>query len=120
MVKEGFLSLDNILTWTVYVCHSEGEWARQDLSVIEQGMVVGAKRTGLCQELQRCWVFHAQQFPVCIKNGPAPKGHPTKFTQLWEALESHGPASLCTQLNIRKVLLMLCSTQCTLFTCFLK
>ena len=22
-----------------------------------------------CQELQHCWVFHAQQFPVCV-NGP--------------------------------------------------
>ena len=33
-------------------------------------MVVGARRTGLCQELQHCWVFHTRQFPVCIKNGP--------------------------------------------------
>jgi hypothetical protein len=51
-------------------------------------MVVGARRTGLCQELRRCWVFHAQQFPVCTKNGPPPEGHPANFTQLWEALES--------------------------------
>ena len=42
----------------------------------------------MCQELHRCWVFHAQQFPVCIKNGPPPKGHPANLTQLWEALES--------------------------------
>ena len=49
---------------------------------------VGARRTGLCQELHLCWVFHTQQFPVCIKNGPPPKGHPANFTQLWEALES--------------------------------
>ena len=34
------------------------------------------------------WVFHAQQFPVCIKNGPPLKGHPANLTQLWEALES--------------------------------
>ena len=27
------------------------------LSAFEQGMVVGARRTGFCQELQRCWVF---------------------------------------------------------------
>ena len=40
------------------------------------------------EELQSCWVFHAQQFPVCIKNGPTPKGHPYDLTQLWEALES--------------------------------
>ena len=58
------------------------------LSAFERGMVVGARRTGLCQELQRCWVFHTQQFPVCIKNGPPPKGHPANLTQLWEALES--------------------------------
>jgi hypothetical protein len=57
-------------------------------SAFEQGMVVGARRTGLCQELQRCWVFHTQQFPVSIKNGPLPKGHPVNLTQLWEALGS--------------------------------
>uniref|UniRef100_A0A4W5JDV5 HDGF like 3 n=1 Tax=Hucho hucho TaxID=62062 RepID=A0A4W5JDV5_9TELE len=45
-------------------------------------MVVGARRTGLCQELQRFWVFHTQQFPVCINNGPPPKGHPANLTQL--------------------------------------
>jgi hypothetical protein len=60
----------------------------KELSVFERGLVVGARRTGLCQELQRCWVFHTQQFPVCIKNGPPPKGHPAKLTQLWLALES--------------------------------
>jgi hypothetical protein len=30
-VKEGFLSLDAIETWIVYVCHSEGEWTRQNI-----------------------------------------------------------------------------------------
>jgi hypothetical protein len=39
------------------------------------------------KELQCCWVYHTQQFPVCIKNGPSPKGHPGNLTQLWEALE---------------------------------
>ena len=48
----------------MYVCHSEGE------------------------DLQCCWVFQIQQFPVCIKNGPPPKGHPANLTQQWEALES--------------------------------
>ena len=42
----------------------------------------------VCQELQRCWVLHTQQFPLCIKNGPPPKGHPENLTHLWEALES--------------------------------
>jgi hypothetical protein len=51
-------------------------------------MEVGARSTGLCQELQHCWVFHTQQFLVCIKNDPPPKGHPDNLTQLWEALES--------------------------------
>jgi hypothetical protein len=59
-----------------------------DLSAFERGMVVSARRTGVCQELQRCCVFHTQQCPVCIKNGPPPKGHPANLTQLWEALES--------------------------------
>jgi hypothetical protein len=58
------------------------------LSVFERGKVVSARQTSLCQELQRNWVFHAQMFPVCIKNGPPPKGHPANLTQLWEALES--------------------------------
>jgi hypothetical protein len=53
------------------------------LSALEQTIVISARRTSLCQELQHCWVFHAQQFPVCIKNGP-----PANVTQLWEALES--------------------------------
>ena len=52
----------------------------KDVSTFERGMVAGAMRTALC--------FHVQQFPVCIKNGPPPKGHPANLTQLWEALES--------------------------------
>jgi hypothetical protein len=56
--------------------------------------MVGARCTGLCEELQSCLVFHAQQFPMCIKNEPPPKGHPANLTQLWEALNQHGPASL--------------------------
>ena len=51
-------------------------------------MVESARRTDLCQELQRCCFFHAQQFPVYVKNGPPPKGHPANLTQLWEAYES--------------------------------
>jgi hypothetical protein len=53
-----------------------------DLSAFERGMVVGARRTGLCQALQCCWVFHAQHFRVYIKNGPPPKGHQVNLTQL--------------------------------------
>jgi hypothetical protein len=30
-VKEGFLNLETIETWIVYVYHSEGEWARQNI-----------------------------------------------------------------------------------------
>ena len=58
------------------------------LSAFERDMVVGARRTGLGQELQSCWDYSAQQFPVHIKNGSPPKGHPANLTQLWEALAS--------------------------------
>jgi hypothetical protein len=58
------------------------------LNAFEQVKVVGARRTCLCQELQCGWFFHAQQFPVCIKNGPPPKGHPANLTQLWQAFGS--------------------------------
>jgi hypothetical protein len=71
-VKEGFQSLEKIETWIVYVCHSEGEWARQNI----------------CDKNCNLWIFHAQQFPVGIKNGPPPKRYPANLTQLWEALES--------------------------------
>ena len=50
------------------------------LSACEWDMVVGARRTGLGQELQRCWVF-TQHYTVCIKNGPPPKEHPANLTQ---------------------------------------
>ena len=39
----------------------------KDLSAVERGMVVGARHTGLCQELQRCWVFYTEQFPVRVQ-----------------------------------------------------
>ena len=64
----------------MFVCHSEGERARNEY--------LSAFLNGVCQELQRCWSFHAEQFPVCFKNGPPPKGQPANLTQLWEALES--------------------------------
>ena len=54
----------------------------KDVSVFERGMVVSARRTGLSQDLQCCWVFHAQQFPVCIKGGTPHKGHPANLEQL--------------------------------------
>ena len=63
------------------------------IAFFQQGMVVGAMLIGLCWELQRCWGFQAQQFPVCIENGPPPKGHPAYFTQPWEALESTSASS---------------------------
>ena len=66
----------------------------KNVSAFER-MVVGARRTGLCQKLQRCWVFHAEQFPMCINNGPPPKGHPANLTQHWEVLESTW-ANMCS------------------------
>ena len=58
------------------------------LSAFEWDMVEGARRTGLCQEIQCCWVLLVQHFPVCIKNGPPHKGLPANLTQLYEALAS--------------------------------
>ena len=84
-------------------------------------MVVGARRTGLFQELPRCWVFHAQQFPVCIKNGPPPKGYGANLTQLestWtsipvarfrhlvESMPRRIEAAMGWQLNTQKLYLM--------------
>jgi hypothetical protein len=37
-VKEGFLSLETIETWIVFVCHSEGEWARHKIEVLLNGV----------------------------------------------------------------------------------
>ena len=71
----------------------------KDLSAFERGIVVGASHTGLFQELQRCWVFHAQQCPVWMKNSPPLKGHPDNFTQLWEALESTWGQHSCGKLS---------------------
>ena len=84
-VKEGFLSLETSETWIVYV----GEWARQHiLKCLWTGNEVPGTPVWVCQELQRCWVYHAQQLLVYIKNGPLHKGHPVNLTQLWVALES--------------------------------
>ena len=66
------------------------------LSAFERGTVVGARHIGLCEELQRCWVFNTQTFPVRIKNGQAPTGHPANWTAvvrigvLWTAVVSIG------------------------------
>jgi hypothetical protein len=50
------------------------------LNAFERSMVVGARRTGLYQELQRCWVFPCTTVYVFIKNSPPPKGHPANLT----------------------------------------
>jgi hypothetical protein len=51
-------------------------------------MVIGARRTGLSVSRTAMLVRFFTRFPVCIKNGPPPKGHPANLTQLLEALES--------------------------------
>jgi hypothetical protein len=84
-VKEWFLSFE---TWIVCVPVRGWIGKIKYWSAFEPGMVVDARHTGLCQELQCCWVFHAQQFPMCIKNSSPPKGHPANLAQLLEALES--------------------------------
>jgi hypothetical protein len=62
----------------------------KDLSAFERRMVVSARHTGLSVSRTAALLgfTHAQPFPVCIKNGPPPKGHPANMTQLWEAFES--------------------------------
>ena len=59
----------------------------KDLSAFEQGMLLGA-RFECVKNCNPAGFLHAHQLPVCIKNGPPPKGHPDNLTQLWEALES--------------------------------
>jgi hypothetical protein len=51
----------------------------KDLSAFERGMVVGARRTGLCQELQSWWVFMFNSFLRVSR---------TIHHKLWKALES--------------------------------
>jgi hypothetical protein len=74
------------------------------LRAFKWGMVVGARRTGLCQELQHCWVFYAQQFLVCIKNGPPPKGHPANLTTMGSIgvnMGQHTSGTLSTPCRVR-------------------
>ena len=53
-------------------------------------MLVGARahRFKCVKNYNASWFFTLNSFPVCIKNGPPPKGHPANLTQLWEALKS--------------------------------
>jgi hypothetical protein len=71
-VKEVFLSLETIEMYSVCVPFRGWMGKTDDLSAFERGMVCG-RCTGLCQELQRCWVSLTQQFPICIKHGPPPQ-----------------------------------------------
>jgi hypothetical protein len=44
-VKESFLCLETIETWIVYMCHSEGEWAGQNVSVKTHFVMIGSDFT---------------------------------------------------------------------------
>ena len=89
-VKERFLSLDTIEAWSVYVPIKGWMGKTKYLSAFERSIIVGARHRCIVGARHRCqvWVrncntdgfFHAQQFPVCIKNGPPPKGHPANIT----------------------------------------
>ena len=72
-VKEGFLNHSTIATWIVYVCYSEGEWARQKIE-----LPVNCYCS--CCHAHPFVFFALNSFPVCIKNGPPPKGHPVNVT----------------------------------------
>jgi hypothetical protein len=63
----------------------------KDLSAFGWGMVVGARLSGLSVSrttMQLGFLRSTVVGPVCIKNGPPPKGYPANLTQLWGALES--------------------------------
>ena len=66
----------------------------EDLSAFERGMVVDARRTSLCQELQRCWVFHTQQFPVHQEWPTTPKDIQPTGHNCVKHWSQRGPASL--------------------------
>ena len=51
----------------MYVCHSEIQCARVPLN--GDMVVVDAKRIGLCEELQRCWVLKLNSRKVCLMFG---------------------------------------------------
>ena len=69
------------------MCAIEGELARPKyLNVLEWGMVVAVRHTGLSVNCNSTGFF-TLKFSR-IKNGPTPKGHPSSLRQLWEALES--------------------------------
>ena len=71
----------------------------KDLSAFEWGLVVGARRTGL--SVSRT-ATHTQQFLMCIKNGPPPKGHPADMT-VWSIsvnMGQHPCGSLSTPCRV--------------------
>ena len=84
-VKEGVLSLDQLRHGLCMCAVQRVNGKTKDVSAFEWGIVVGARLTSLSVSII---FFHIQKFPVCIKNGPPPKGHQANITQLWEALAS--------------------------------
>jgi hypothetical protein len=86
LVKEGFLSLETIETWIVYVCNSEGEWARQKIDVPLNG-VWKANRFECVKNCNVAGFSHSTVSRVFQEWSP-PKGYPANLTQLWEALKS--------------------------------
>jgi hypothetical protein len=64
--------------------HSPSEWHKTKyLSAFRRGMVVDARHTGLSVSRTATLLFFvvvAQQFPMCIKNRPPPKGQPENLT----------------------------------------
>ena len=53
----------------------------KNLSAFEWGMVVGARRTGLCQELQEL-SFSCSTVSRVYQNSMLSEGHPPNLTQL--------------------------------------
>ena len=56
---------------------------------------IGARCTGLCQELQRCWVFHTTVSPPCVSRMVHnPKDIQPTWQNCGKHWSQHGPASL--------------------------
>ena len=90
-VEKGLLSLETIESWIVYVCHSEGEWARHKIYCkclwTGYGSRCQAHRFASRTEMQLG--FSTLNSFMCVSRMVCrPKGHLANLTQLWEALKS--------------------------------
>ena len=68
-VKEGFLSLDNFETRIVYMCHAEGEWARQKINAFRSVWnSIGGMRhhSYTINSIVWCFVDGGEKLYICL------------------------------------------------------